>query len=378
MFTTLLFLFVFETMPVVSQQIREPAPEMPVLVADGRPALPSPADSIRLAVKGLSPDKSPVLRNRRPLAFLRDLNADEAGDIILLAVRTEDPEKTSFEYLSDFSRMFDPSAEGIEFSVEIFRRTERGVVYVKSVEAGKRVVCESFEELPFPDAARLPWGISLVFPSADGREHLWIIFPSPERHTRFSFREKADVKAVVRDIDGNGFIDLLLFEDVFEDSAGYETYITWFRWDGSNFRKHRSTNIVRNLRGFFAANRDLLLARNWGRFLDHSLSAEHVPLARRTDVAKTLERLFKLSPPGAPADEEPRPYSFTPEILGSTITDAVFPEVLENPFPLGRDGPESFPFTIRITSDGENYFFTARIAMNMNPFGGKMFYFVLE
>jgi len=63
-------------------------------------------------------------------------------------------------------------------------------------------------------------------------------------------------------------------------------------------------------------------------------------------------------------------------MLKKNVTEVVFPDVLENPFPLGPGGPESFLFTFRVAVDGEYLFFTARLGMNPNPFSGKMFYFL--
>ncbi len=382
------------TEPAASQAVREtprirdsvpaespPRPrETQILQAEKEqaadPVVPlGPAEAVHSAVSRLPRGKTAVSGGGGPLFFLHDLDADAVEDVILLAVGADRPEKASFGHLSDFRRLYDPAGEDFPFTVEVFLRKGREVVHAKSVDAGTRRVCAAFSELQFPASGRLPYGVSLLFPSTDGKEHVWVLFSSPGKHAVFTFREKADVRAYTRDVDGNGTADLLLFEDVFEDSTGYETYITWYRWDGTTYRKHRSTNIVRNLRKFFATAGDLLSVRSWRRFLEFTLAPRDAEASRKKDVAKTLDRIFKFSPLDGVVHAA-GDFSFSAETLKREISEVVFPEVLENPFPLGADGPESFPFTIRVTADGENYFFTARLGMNRNPFGTKMFHFL--
>ncbi len=334
-----------------------------------------PMDAVKVAIARLPQGKVPVTGKKGPLFFLHDIDADDTDDILLLAVGADGPDKAAFGQLSDFRRLFDPEGEDISFSVEVFLRKSEGIIHAKSIDGGSRRVCSEFAEFLFPTTHGLPYGLTLLFPAIDGKEHLWVFFPSPGKHSVFSFREKADVKAYIRDIDGNGIPDLLLFEDVFEDSTGYETYITWFRWDGSNFRKHRSTNIVRNLRKFFDTAGDLLLLRNWKRFLDFTLAVRDAETARKKDAAAALDEIFKFSPVHGVLDPGEGP-SFSMEMLKKNVTEVVFPDVLENPFPLGPGGPESFLFTFRVAVDGEYLFFTARLGMNPNPFSGKMFYFL--
>jgi hypothetical protein len=184
------------------------------------------------------------------------------------------------------------------------------------------------------------------------------------------------VKALVQDIDDSGMFDLLLFEDIFEESSGYETYITWYRWDGQSFGKYESTNIIRKLRGFFESSRRMLLSRNWKRFFDYALTQQDMDALRGEPPAAAFRRIFRLQEAPPPDGTDIYTVLFPQGIQKSGIEDVVFPNVVENPFPLTRDGPASFPFTIRMSANEENYFFSARLAMNKNPFSGRMFHFL--
>jgi hypothetical protein len=331
--------------------------------------------------------KKPVTRNGMPLAFIRPQENGGSNTIIVLAARTEDTGKTSFGYVSDFQRLFDPGVEALPFSVEVFRVAADGEVKIQSIEAGAYHVCSSFAELPFPASAASPYGVSLIFPDTEGRRNIWILFPgSPDDSAReaaaslaysfFSFYEQTNLRAFIQDIDASGIFDLLIFEDIFEDSSGYETYITWHKWNGTTFTKYRTTNIVRKLRAFFENSRQLLLSRSWKRFFDYALLPEDAERVMRGDAAEAFKRIFRLAENADNSGQSRYELLFSPDISRNGIGTVVFPQVVENPFPLGKEGLESFPFTFRITANDENYFFSARLAINKNPFTGRMFHFL--
>jgi hypothetical protein len=360
-----------------------PAPAEAEALVSAAPA-PVSRDTPRLTAY-LPASKKPVMKNGNPTILVRGKNG--ATDVIaMLAVEADDAGKTSFEYISDFNRLFDASTEEIPFSVEVFTFAESGEVVLKSISLGSHRVCGSFSQLPFDEATTFPFGISTIFPDTEGKRNIWILFPGGEesgekspKHSVFSFYEQINVRAYIQDIDENGIFDLLLFENIFEESSGYETYITWYKWDGKGFHKYRSTNILRKLRAFFDSSRQMLLSQSWRRFFSYALLPEDSGGLQSENPARAFRRIF-LPQEGAASEQEAQALYeslFPGEISRAAITDLVFPNIVENPFPLNPDGPESFRFTIRITANEENYFFSARLAMNKNPFSGRMFHFIL-
>ncbi|MDR1179814.1 MAG: hypothetical protein LBK44_04855 [Spirochaetales bacterium] len=371
----------------------EPSPSKPAVaaapeaVSDVRPVPSAPAPVARDVshfAASLPVSKKPVMRDGGPLVILRgqDGKTDAAA---MLAVETQDINETSFGYVSDFNRLFDVSAKELPFSVELFTFEEDGGLISKSISLGSHRVCGSFSRLPFDESPAFPFGISAIFPDTEGKRNVWILFPggaepgekSP-KHSLFSFYEQANVRAYIHDIDENGVFDLLLFEDIIEESSGYETYITWYKWDGKSFNKYRSTNILRKLRAFFDSSRQMLLARSWRRFFTYALLPEDSGKLLPENPTHAFQRIFLLQESAAFEQEAQSLYEslFSREISQAAITDIVFPNIMENPFPLNPDGTESFRFTIRITANEENYFFSARLAMNRNPFSGRMFHFI--
>lgn len=344
----------------------------------GKPAPQTIQQSVRTAIAGLPAEKKPVVKNGKPLYFTCDIDGDDIEDLFILTITTPHREKADFNYLSDFRRLFDSGDEEAAFEIAVFLRKNSGVTPAKTVPIRTGRVLAAFDEIPFRTPGKPPFGLSLIFPTASGRDHVWIIFSSLPRHTVFKFQERPDAKAFIHDIDGNGTTDLLMFEDVFEDSTGYETYITWYRWDGTAYRKHRTTNVVRNLKKFFETSKEFLLSGSLRQFLTYSLTPKDAALSRSLGIQKTLTGIFKPVFFDGRYPDIPDDSDFGTEIIKSAISEVVYPQVFENPFILRETGPDSFPLTIRVTVDGENYFFTARLAMNSNPFGGKMFHFILE
>jgi hypothetical protein len=333
------------------------------------------ADLPLFAAAHLGPSKKPITQNGRPLAVTRK------DMVVLLAVQTQDARGAAFARVSDFNRLFEAGAEEMAFSVEVFTLTADGKVTLESIDAGRHKVCGSFSELPFPGEEAFPFGVSLLFPDTEGQRSFWVIFPGGgtrqevPRYSVFSFYEEANVRAFIQDVDENGIFDLLLFENIFEDSSGYETYITWHKWDGGSFVKYRSTNIVRRLRAFFESSRQMLLSRSWRRFFEYALLPEDSGRLQSTQAAAAFRRILRIQE-GGPGENDIYTALFAQDVSNSAISEVVFPNVVENPFPPGKDWYGSFPFTIRIRGNEESYFFSARLAINKNPFSGRMFHFL--
>ena len=352
------------------------APREEALQAEAQQTLSAEEDLLLLASSLLPSAKKPVTLRGKPLAFVK-------GDTtILLAVRTPNARAAAFTNVSGFERLFDNTAEELAFSLEVFSRATDGKTSIQSIDAGKHRVCSSFSMLPFSSEGAFPCGVSLIFPDTKGKRSFWVLFPGETtqqglpRYSVFSFYEQANVQAYIQDIDADGIFDLFLFEDIFEDSSGYETYITWYRWDGRNFIKYRSTNILRRLRAFLETSRQMLLSRNWKRFFDYTLLPEDSRSIQRVPAAEAFRRIFSVQEePGSDGDD---PYAalFPENISRTEISGVIFPNITESPFPRKNDDWGNFPFTIRISAGEEDYFFSAQLALNKNPFSGRMFYFL--
>ena len=373
---TIICLIVFSLAGCAGQAARQE--EDPASAASQQaqaPAASSPQEPL-FAASLIPSSRKPVTQGGKPIAFV-------LGDItVLLAVKTQNPRAAAFNNVSGFERLFDNSAEALAFSVEIISRTAEGKLSVQSIDAGEHRVCSSFSPLPFPDGKPFPCGVSLIFPDTKGKRSFWVLFSGEKtpqglpKYSVFSFYEQANLQAFIQDVDEDGVFDLLLFEDIFEESSGYETYITWHRWDGNNFVKYRSTNIVRRLRAFFESSRQMLMARGWRRFFDYAFLPEDSKSLQRVPAPEAFRRVFDTQEELRPGAADPYAALFSPNVSRGGISNVVFPGIAENPFPRTGGDWGSFLFSVRISAGEEDYFFSARVALNKNPFSGRMFHFL--
>ncbi len=84
--------------------------------------------------------------------------------------------------------------------------------------------------------------------------------------------ENISSHSIYYDIDGNSILDIIDWEDGLEEGTGYETYLTWFRWTGKEYREYKSTNVVRNLNSFLEQARLYLSFKQMNEFLSYSLN----------------------------------------------------------------------------------------------------------
>ena len=56
-----------------------------------------------------------------------------------------------------------------------------------------------------------------------------------------------------------------------EEGTGYETFLTWHRWNGKTFYEYRTTNVVRNLNTFLRSTKELLLEGRYNEFISYGV-----------------------------------------------------------------------------------------------------------
>jgi hypothetical protein len=151
---------------------------------------------------------------------------------------------------------------------------------------------------------------------------------------------------------------------VLEEGVGYETFLGWSRWNGKAFVEVASRNVLRGLAAYLASVREALLAADRGRLAE--LAAEGRELARLRgrglSEAEALAALLGLKSAGL--QELPR------------VTEAVFPQILEDPFSARDATGLYFQLTYRLVDEnGLSYLPTARLYMLRNPFAERQFAF---
>ena len=313
-----------------------------------------------------------------PLVIFYDLDGDGMEELFLLSTKkTEGMGITDLKVFSEYSRVFEVKAAQ-PFFLHIFLRRQTSSSLLKTIDLGSKRVFGSFRRFEIRRGARIPFGIEVTFPNRLGLERAWVLVSSSSRIELFVFQEQHNVKSYVKDINGDGVLDLILFEDLFEDSVGYETYASWYQWNGTTYKRYRSVNILRNLRTFLQTIRKQVLSKNWETFFQYALQPQDASYAKASGPVVALKRIFKVPPPPLYPVSGSETESVGIEVLQKRFLDLIYPEILENPFNLREDGPESFLLTFRLVVEGESFLLSTRVSMYKNFFEERLFHLVLQ
>ena len=311
----------------------------------------------------------PVTSLGEPIVLLHDVTGDQQPEAFCVSVRVEDPSKADVKFLSDYSRLFEERVQTIDFALLVFENKSGKLRLRETVDFGAEVVYEAFTKVLL--GPRLI-AASMRFQIKEGSEEKWVIFgnDSPQVLTTFSFKETLTVKPYLNDIDEDGFLDVVVREEGVEEGTAVETFLTWYRWDGTGFTEHRTTNVVRNINSFLSAFRSRLLERDTAQIAEECVE----PQWREEMVASggTSEDIVFHT---LAFDTTYDPKVFDPASILSEVRDISFPEILEFPFTY-TDGRDSFfPLSFRVAMDsGVSFVSEVLVYLDRNPFEGCQFY----
>jgi len=237
------------------------------------------------------------------------------------------------------------------------------------IDLGQRRVFEALTRTPLSAGRAVPLVVTVSFLNPDGREQELLVFDNAGGSPRYrrSLVERLGARSWLEDIDGDGTLDILTRERVLEEGVGYETFLTWSRWNGRAFVDAATRNVLRGLAGFLASVREALLAADRHRLTELTeLAADGRELARLRarglNEGQALAALLGLKAAGL--QELPR------------VTEVVFPQILEDPFSARDATGQYFELTYRLVDEnGLAYLPTARLYMLRNPFGERQFAF---
>jgi len=347
----------------------------PAEVEPAPPPLPDPLDSReinRLIFAHIGPGLLPVHRSGSALYILHDLDGNGYNDVFALAVRGEKQEIAEFANIHDYTRLYSADRVAVKFYLRLFYQRNGTLETGDLVSLGERIVVDSFTPQALIAGKQSPFVVSIVFTTRQGRVREWVIFAGG-KPSRFSMQERTGELPRIEDIDGDGVIDVVMYEEDYEAGIGNETYMTWYAWNGTDFVRKATANVVRSLQAFLADVFAQICSENWSGFADTALAGPFLD-GLSADERKgfpAFNRIFGL----AAAGEAFRNAEIGPE---EDIRRAVYPEIRENPFSQRDEDGFFFPLTVRFETDsGRNHLYTARVYMLANPFGPRQFSFGL-
>ncbi len=299
-----------------------------------------------------------------------DLNNDKRNDYFVLFVESNNNAGALFANLSNYTRHYDGSKNALNFFVQVFICKKNKLIPTLKIPIGRKKVLESFKLVKLNRKKDKPFAVSARFSTMDGTENECVIFYSNKKYSTFRLEETLVSRSFFMDIDSDGMDDVISYEDRFEEGSGTETFLTWYKWNGTGYIEYKNTNILRNLHSFFSSLRDFLRRDQRKNFVGRALPAGAVSSFKKAGLGELeiMDRLFKPVSAGNP--------SLKDLIRKNTISNMVFPRILENPFSSKTSG-YTLQITVKIILEtGEEQLFNARLCMDKNPFSKSQFFFL--
>lgn len=315
----------------------------------------------------------PLINHGHPLEVSRRLSAVGNPEIFAVFAKVDKETEAEVATLSDFSRLFKQELKPVEFSLVQFRQSDGKLQRVRSFPLGKYMVFESLQIVPIHKGFDMPFAASVTFQTQEGSDDVWVTF-SHHGTSNITLEQTLSRSPIIEDIDDDGLLDIVFKERGIEEGTGYETFLTWYRWDGSAYKEYKTTNIVRNLREFLSSAALLLSSDKIGEFFSTSLPKKAVAALRSEGLSPEgiFLTVFHLVPSSPDNPNDPL----------STLTSihrVIFPNIFENPFTEQDERGYSFPMTVRIvSSDRASHFYSAKVYLHKNPFVDPEFSFAVD
>jgi hypothetical protein len=311
-------------------------------------------------------DLQPLTVRGRIALTLHDLDNDQHPECLSLGVPARGINSKEMARLVDSSRLFQEGNDPVPFYLLVFVNNGGNFQRLKTLDLGEHVVFEYFRDRPLYANRSLPVIITASFQTVEGREVELLVFDNASGLPRYrhTLVETLSTQYRLEDIDGNGMIDLFVREKAIEEGTGFETFLTWYRWNGRDFVEYRSKNVVRNLNAFLASATELLLDGDLGEILNFLLDPADVRALRRKGWNDHRILIHTLGLEDMGIEEFP------------SLREVVFPPLLEDPFTSEDEEGSSFEITYRmIDLNGTSYIAKARLYMPTNPFNDRQFAF---
>ncbi len=376
------------TAPESAPHLARGEPEEPSVPEDGEPpqvasSREAPAEERRIdpprprdLAAELPADRRAVTSaaGRAPISIEVDLTGDGVAEVCLFTVSGGD-DASSLEVLSDISRTVNEKELEARFAVAVFEIVAGRATLLEELEAGTSAVLRDVGMRRLNQDDSLPVAFYFDFADASGQKLVWIVHGGGDRVSRMVLRKDALFGSEVEDIDDDGVLDIIRSERHLEDGTGYETFVTWLRWNGRTYEEHRTTNIVRNLNAFLKRAARRLGSGDFRGFAEIALSPRVLERLDREGVAPlgmidrmlrpataSIDSFSELTAPSGDADTR------------SGIEGAEFPRYFENPFP-SPGGTVTVPVRV-VCCGGLSAVFETTVAMAENPFDAPQYYFV--
>jgi len=327
-------------------------------------------EALSAVQKYFIPNEYPITNKGEMLYIMQDLNSDDIPEIIVPGVESEKPEYARFEFISRFARLYDKKKVEVPFNLYIFVYEQETFKLFNKIALGNNQVFKSFIKIYGNTKNNDPVILASTFQTAESTIHKWVIFKKPALTpiSILEFEENIFKKLIIKDINNDHMIDVIIQEKSIEEGLGHETYLTWMKWNGRGYSEYKTINIVRNLNAFLAKVKELLIKGDMNKLLSFAISPNVLNRTLKSGLTskEILEQFL-----GIALKENDETQSF---LLGS-IENIIFPDILDNPFYLTDEKGYYFPLSYRLVFQYD-ISIIAETVLYMNPFEERQFTFM--
>ncbi len=310
-----------------------------------------------------------ITNNDEIIFHFEDLDFDTIHEVFVIGVQYD--EATDLNSFIDYSTLFIENRKPYHFYLYIFSAKGEEIFLLNTVDLGMQFVFNNIIRLKINDSFDTPFVIKVVFQVQEGEIQKWLIFDDslvPESIN--NLEDTFSSKLVIEDIDSDGNIDIIIMERGAEEGTGFETFLTWLKWDDNKFEEYAATNIVRNLKNFLNNSKNYILERDWNTVINFCFDDYYTNRGW-----SNIDIIYKALGFEDIYGEDHNSKS----IILAGLRVIVFPEIFENPFILEDDTGSYFNLTFRIEdSNGVTIISELPVYINKNPFEEKQFYFRMK
>ena len=313
----------------------------------------------------------PVHRKGR-LKFIEE-NLDNTGpsEFFILYACGNSPDETEESFLSDKRNIMEDDLSEKYIAV-IFRPVSGKLERAAVLQLKHRNILKQFtvEKLSNDSEKR---AVKLSFSGEDGLSDNLITSSAEGIFSVFSMNSTLTEFNRIEDIDNDGNLEILRYENLFEEGLGYETFITLFEYSSGEFRSSGSVSVVRSLKAFLEKSEKVLESKNIDYFLKYSVLPKQLSVLENRGLSSKniIRKIFY------PVKKENELFPDINVFMknGSRI-DFVFPDIVENPFRFDRSNVYNFTTYVKVSSESrEEAIYLVKIYMNSNPFRSPLFFF---
>ena len=313
----------------------------------------------------------PVHRRGKIRFIEEDLGNNGESEFYFLYAFGESAEESDESFLADKRNFIDESLSE-KYLLAVYKPVSGQLSLTDIIPLKFRPLLKNFSVNSLSDDS-MQRAVSVSFTGEDGISDNFITVSKNGKYSVFSMNNTLTEFNRIEDIDSDGFLEVLRYENLFEEGLGYETFITRFELTDSGFSSAGSLSIVRNLKKFLAVAEKTLESKNIEVFLKQSVPEKKLAELKGRNLSgrSIIRKIFY------PVKKENELFpDINVFIKNGNKIDFVFPDIVENPFRFDRDNVYNFTTYVKVSSESrDEAIYIVKIYMNENPFDSPRFSF---